>query len=32
MTDYIIIPELFANVMEQTVNLPGKRVVFMSII
>ena len=28
MTDYIIIPELFANVMEQTVNLPGKRVVF----
>lgn len=27
MTDYIIIPELFANVMEQTVNLPGKRVV-----
>ncbi|MCK5301187.1 MAG: glycosyltransferase [Thermoplasmatales archaeon] len=28
MVDYIIIPELFANVMEQTVNLPGKRVVF----
>lgn len=28
MTDYIIIPELFANVMEQTVKLPGKRIVF----
>jgi hypothetical protein len=27
MTDFIIIPELFANVMEQTVNLPGKRIV-----
>lgn len=28
MVDYIMVPELFANVMEQTVNLPGKRVVF----
>ena len=28
MTDIIMVPELFANVMEQTVNLPGKRVVF----
>ena len=28
MVDYIIIPELFANVMEQTVNLPGKRIIF----
>ena len=28
MTDYIMIPEIFANVMEQTANLPGKRVVF----
>jgi len=26
-TDFIIIPELFANVMEQTVKLPAKRVV-----
>lgn len=28
MVDYIFIPEVFANVMEQTVNLPGKRIVF----
>ena len=27
-TDFIIIPELFANVMEQTATLPGKRIVF----
>lgn len=27
LTDFIIIPELFANVMEQTVNLPAKRIV-----
>ncbi len=27
-TDFIIIPEIFANVMEQTVNLPCKRIVF----
>jgi hypothetical protein len=27
MVDFIIIPELFANVMEQTSNLPGKRIV-----
>jgi len=26
-TDFIVIPELFANVMEQTVNLPAKRIV-----
>lgn len=28
MTDYIIIPELFSNVMEQTTSLPGKRIIF----
>jgi hypothetical protein len=27
--DFIIIPEIFANVMEQTVNLPSKRIVFV---
>jgi hypothetical protein len=27
VTDFIIIPELFANVMEQTVNIPAKRIV-----
>lgn len=26
-TDFIFVPELFANIMEQTVKLPGKRVV-----
>ena len=28
MVDFIVVPEIFANVMEQTTNLPGKRIVF----
>lgn len=27
--DFIVIPEIFANVMEQSVNLPSKRIVFL---